>query len=214
MSIFSFLEYRVGDRRCKSWCYWGNRWTLHWSFHLVWFQLLDLLKCLFPHFSRNLWGQNKTRLLWARNCSLGWIRAQLVGCPALISSRILSITVKDIQDDNSKVMESSESVSRWKRLSIFEPFNLYKTLFNLLWNTLFEVLPSSLNLQLVSIWPQSGHFVPQRFQPLRQLEWQTLEVQFPWRHPVQRHARLITNIFQYLRFKLLKQKTKESKHKI
>ena len=125
MDILSFLEVRnVADGRCKSWCHAGGSLALCGCFQFVRLKLLNSIQSLFAHFSRNLWSENESRLLGTNNRSTGRIRSKFVGGSALIGARIFTIAVENVEDDNSKVMEGSETMTRSKRLAIFIPFSL------------------------------------------------------------------------------------------
>ena len=53
-----------------------------------------------------------------------------VGCFAFISTRVFGIAIQNVQDDYSKIVESSESMSSRQGFAIFEPFDFQVRIFN------------------------------------------------------------------------------------
>jgi hypothetical protein len=76
------------------------------------------------HLSGNLGCQDQARLFGALDRALDGVGAELVGGPTLVDPGVLGEAVQDVQNDNSEIVESAETVSGFKRLAIFEPFDL------------------------------------------------------------------------------------------
>ena len=53
-----------------------------------------------------------------------------VGSFAFISTRVFGIAIQNVQDDYSKIVESSESMSSRQGFAIFEPFDFQVRIFN------------------------------------------------------------------------------------
>ena len=77
-----------------------------------------------------LWSQNQTRFFGTLYMTRNGIWTMFVGCFAFISTRIFGIAIQNVQDDYSKIVESSESMSSRQGFAIFEPFDFQVRIFN------------------------------------------------------------------------------------
>ena len=106
VSIFTFTKIvLVFNWNSKPWC---NTWSWFISrgcFHLQRFKLGNFLKGILLHFPRNLRSQNKTRFLSASKWAGNGISTLLICCPTFIGTRVCSIAVQNVQDNNAKIME-------------------------------------------------------------------------------------------------------------